>query len=256
MTGYQFGDTDRAAERLAYLADIFAEPSRDFIDWAVHHRPRLAIDLGCGPGHTTRLLAECLDSACILGLDTSEHFIFRAERIATNRTFFRLHDVTRVPFPVGPADLLYCRFLLSHIEDPAALVRSWGGQLQVGGVLLIEEVEDIRTDNKTFAVYLEIVEALLADRSCRLYIGRELDRIEDNAGLRRQESRVHRLPVATHRAATMFHLNIQSWRHQPFVTHNYPAGLIDGIESELASLARHEGDASDIEWGLRQIVFG
>ncbi len=55
---YLFQDTDLAARRLAVLAEVFAPASRAFLLDVVQSRPELALDLGCGPGYTTRLLAE------------------------------------------------------------------------------------------------------------------------------------------------------------------------------------------------------
>ena len=55
---YLFGDSDIAARRLEVLAEVFAEPTRAFFLEAVPKRPRLAVDLGCGPGYTTHLLRD------------------------------------------------------------------------------------------------------------------------------------------------------------------------------------------------------
>src|SRR5207244_4984965 len=55
---YAFGDTELASRRLALVAEVFDGPTRDFIFTEALSRPPLALDLGCGPGHTTRLLAE------------------------------------------------------------------------------------------------------------------------------------------------------------------------------------------------------
>jgi hypothetical protein len=66
---------------------------------------------------------------------------------------------------------------------------------------------------------------------------------------------VGHVPVVTRRAAAMFYLNIQTWKHQPFIQTNYPADLIEDLQRELNTLASRSGDEIEIEWGLRQIVF-
>src|SRR5690242_278432 len=71
---YLFGDTDRAAVRLQVLAEVFAESSRAFLQDVVKMPPRLVLDLGCGPGYTTRLLDETTQCARAVGLEYSEHF--------------------------------------------------------------------------------------------------------------------------------------------------------------------------------------
>ena len=252
---YLFGDTDIAARRLRFLADVYAESTKEFLVDAVADRPRLALDLGCGPGYTTHFLADVLGCEKAAGLDNSEQFISFARTTETDGVSFYLHDITSVPFPVGPSDFLYCRFLLTHLRDPHAVVLAWATQLQPGGLLLMEEVEWIRTENEVFTTYLNVVEAMLEDKSGRLYVGQTLNSLEDTDILKQRTSRVRHLPVTTHKAATMFSMNIQSWKHQPFIQKSYPSSMIDQLEEELKALAGKSGGGSEIEWGLRQLVF-
>ena len=66
---YAFGDTQLARERLDLVADVFAAPSATFLREQVDFRPGLALDLGCGPGRTTRLVADVTGAAKVVGLD-------------------------------------------------------------------------------------------------------------------------------------------------------------------------------------------
>lgn len=252
---YLFGDTEIAGRRLKVLAETFAESTRAFLLEAGAERPRLALDLGCGPGCTTHLLAEALQCDRAVGLDHSERFLSRARKTETPRVSFRLHDVRSVPFPTGPADVLFCRFLLSHMQDPRALVAKWGTQLRPKGLLLMEEVEWIDRTNAAFATYIEIVEAMLAHQSNSLCVGPVLDAIEGIDALLKRTSGVRRFRVANSRAATLFVMNMQTCQHQSFVRANYPAATIAALQQELHALARAGDAGSDIEWGLRQIVF-
>lgn len=142
---YAFGDSDLAARRLQLLGEVFAPSTRAFLQASVSREPSLVVDLGCGPGYTTHFLAETLPCGRAVGLDHSDHFISLAQQTATQRVSFQAHDVTQVPFPTGPADLLYCRFLLTHLRDPEAVVARWTDQLRPGGLLLMEEAESRRT---------------------------------------------------------------------------------------------------------------
>jgi SAM-dependent methyltransferase len=252
---YQFGDTELAAHRLEVLAGVYADSTRAFLRKAVTDSPRLALDLGCGPGFTTHLLAETVRCEQAIGLDSSEHFISLAKNTATKRISFITHDVTSVPFPVEASDLIFCRYLLSHLREPHALVSKWATQLRPRGLLLMEENEWIFTHNEVFALYLNIVDAMLEHQSVELYVGKTLDRLEDNDVIRRKSSEVRRVRVATRRAAAMFYMNIQTWKHQPFIRENYPASVIEDLQKDLEKLAGQSGDEISIEWGLRQIVF-
>lgn len=252
---YLFQDTDLAAARLQVLADVFAVSTRSFLQEAVRTTPSVVVDLGCGPGYTTRLLAETTRCARAIGLDSSERFLALAARSAPERLSFVRHDVTRVPFPTGQSDLIFCRMLLTHLRDPLSVIERWGTQLRPQGHLLLEEVEWIRTDHTVFRLYLEIVAALLEQQANHLYIGSHLDKQQIGNDLRCRLSRVYHLPVSTARAATLFSLNIVSWKNQPFVQKEYTAAVINQLENNLHEQAGTSTNEGEIEWGMRQIVY-
>lgn len=249
---YLFGDSDIAARRLEVLAEVFAEPTRAFLVDAVSGAPGLVVDLGCGPGYTTHLLADVLECDRVAGLDNSEHFVSIAQK--TEKVSFCVHDVTSVPFPVGPSDLVYCRFLLTHLKKPRAVIGKWATQLRPNGLLLMQEVEWIETANNVFATYLSIVEAMLADQSTELYVGRVMDRMGNTDILKRRLSGVRRFRVANRDAATMFVMNMQSWKDGPFVRANYSAELVGKLEQDLHDITKQPDSVMEIEWGLRDIV--
>src|SRR4029450_13566344 len=76
--------------------------------------------------------------------------------------------------PVAPADLLYCRLLLTHLPDPATAVARWATQLRPDGRLLIDEVESIETKHDVLRRYLALVADLVAHEGGELYIGPRL----------------------------------------------------------------------------------
>src|SRR5690348_2613412 len=106
---YQFGDSALAAERLRLLAAAFEPSSRSFLERLRPRASRMIADLGCGPGHTTKLLAAVFPSAHVLGIDSSENFLAIAKREQSGNVEFAPADVTR-PFPGGPFDLIYARY--------------------------------------------------------------------------------------------------------------------------------------------------
>jgi len=253
---YLFGDTDIAASRLKVLGRVFAESSRAFLRETVTAPPRLALDLGCGPGYSTHFLADVLQRDQVAGLDNSEHFISLAQKTKRDRISFHLHDVTTVPFPTDLSDLLYCRFLLTHVREPQALVDNWATQLRLNGLLLIEEAEWIRTEHAVFSAYLAIVEAMFAHQSHTLYAGPVVDGLKDTDALKRRASRIRRVQVSTANAATMFFLNMQAWKTRPFVRANYSQAMIDQLEKDLNALTQKSSRDAEIEWGMRQMAFG
>ncbi|HET6793753.1 MAG TPA: class I SAM-dependent methyltransferase, partial [Acidimicrobiales bacterium] len=168
-----FGDTDHAADRLELLGEVFAPPGRSVLRSLGAGAIGLAVDLGCGPGASTRLIAEELAPEVLVGLDLSEAFLARARRRGPAASWYR-HDVTVVPFPTGPADLLYARLVLAHLPDAEAVMASWLTQLRPGGRLVIEEDDAIATDVATLSAYDDLAASLVAHRGGDLLVGRRL----------------------------------------------------------------------------------
>jgi SAM-dependent methyltransferase len=251
---YVFGDTGDAARRLDLLAEAWAEPSAAFLHEDAPEAPRLAIDLGCGPGHTTRLVASTTGAARTIGLDNSQAFLARARADAPDGVEFLHHDVVDVPFPHRPADLVYSRFVLSHAPRPLDLMPGWMDELAPGGVLALDEVEWIRTDNDAFRRYLELLEALFARRGSTIAAGPIVEGFDGGPHGERRTSavRIHPVPAAV--AAKLFVLNLRTWRAEPHVRDTYSGADLDGLDARLRELARRPGCAT-ITWGMRQATF-
>ena len=250
---YQFGDSDLAAERLRRLAEVFNPSTREFLLPLAAGRPQIVADLGCGPGYTTRLLAEVFPSARVLGIDSSPNFVALARQTPSDRVEYEVADVTQT-LPGGPYDLVYCRYLLTHLPRPTAAIELWSNCLQPGGVIAIEENQWIQTEEPAFAKYLAIVEAMLADSGQRLYVGAELDQVNCWPLLQKQSSELVPIETNARDAARMFELNLPSWRGRPFIQRTYPAAELDDLHAQLERLAADDSDRRSITFGRRRLV--
>ena len=232
------------------MADVFAGPSRAFLQEEVDFRPHIALDLGCGPGRTTQLVADVTGADLVVGLDLSEPFLGAAPR-RQGIAFVRA-DTTRA-FPTRPPDLAYCRLLLAHLPEPEQVIAEWARQLRRGGLLLLDEVEWIATPNPVLARYEEIVTAMVGSRRAQISVGPRIVGLEGD-GWRPRSSTLRRYPVATSDAARMYAMNLTTWRHDPFVAANYDPRTIDDLASGLDELTR-SSTTGEIEWGLRQVAY-
>jgi trans-aconitate 2-methyltransferase len=249
-SSYTFGDTVAAGDRLALVAEVFRPTTAAFLESAASPRPRLTVDLGCGPGHTTRLLAEITGSVRTVGIDQSAAFVARAEADAPPGVTFAVHDVTKPPFPTpAPPDLLFARYVVAHLADPMTTIARWIGALARGGRLLLEEVERIDTTIATFARYLEVVAAMMASRGGDLYIGR---RLSDAAGSVRSDRATIAPPTSV--VATMFRMNLENWRHDRWVVANVQPSELDRLHRALVDLS-HDARTGEIEWQHRRVVY-
>jgi trans-aconitate methyltransferase len=172
---YTFGDSDLAAARLRLLARVFEPSSAQLLDSLGRTDGPSAIDLGCGPGHTTSLLAERTNARHVIGLDQSPRLLAAAAREYTSaRLSFRECDVTAPPLPAPPAALLYARFLLTHLRDPARVLGAWASAVLPGALLVLEETASMTAEHPAFSRYYGLVERMQEHYGQRMYLGRDL----------------------------------------------------------------------------------
>jgi hypothetical protein len=143
---------------------------------------------------------------------------------------------------------------MTHLAEPAEVLAGWASQLAPGGLLLLDEVEEIRTDHPVLRAYLDTVARLLSARGHRLEVGQLLESMTDPGDLRRVDSRTVPLSPRTRLVGEMFGLNLTVWRHDPLVAEVATQALLDEIAAGLDALAAGEEHAA-ITWRLRQLSF-
>ena len=122
-------------------------------------RPGMTVvDLGCGPGFTTGDLARLVgERGRVIGVDASARFVDYVNKQAAAQDMpwmeGRVGDVTRLGKVLqdlvgdgggsGAVDVIYGRWVLCFVDDPAAVVRDSARLLRrgtgVGGVLATQE---------------------------------------------------------------------------------------------------------------------
>jgi SAM-dependent methyltransferase len=253
--GYTFGDGDAASRRLDQVAALFDPPTRAFLGRAAPPPGGTVVDLGCGPGHTTRLLADALEPARLVAVEASPDFVERT-RARVPTADVRRHDVTQLPLPGAPADVVFARLLLAHLPAPDSVARAWRSQLAPGGMLLLDEIDAIVSDIDVLATYEQVVTELVASRGALMAAGPELDGLAAEAagsGALVRDDRVA-YPVDPSAAAAMFGLNLTVWGDDPAVAHHRRSGLLDRLAAGLAELATATNPPGTITWHLRQLA--
>jgi trans-aconitate 2-methyltransferase len=252
---YTFGDSERAARRLELVARVFEAGSAAFLRAHGRRDRELALDLGCGPGHTTELLLRTLAPVRTLGIEASAEFGALAAQRLHGRAGVVIADVRTLPEQLSGADLIYARLLLTHLAQPLAAVAVWRTRLAPTGVVLLEEVEAIETDDPVLADYLALQRAMLAGRGHALEIGPRL-----HAALGAEPGVVSELGIcrpALRDAAAMFALNLPSWRHRPEVAARRSSAQLDALAAALedrAGAGEDDPAGPAITWRMRRLV--
>jgi trans-aconitate 2-methyltransferase len=250
MGRYTYGDSALAAERLGLVARMFEPTTRSFLEAVTERSPAVAVDLGCGPGPTTRLLHRVTGARSTIGLDRSEAFVAEARRDEPAGVSFMVHDVTTVPFPTEPADVVYARLLLAHLADVEGVVRRWSTTLTIGGLLLMDDLEVLDAPEPAFRRYLDDVAiAVVKAQGGDLFVGPRVHRMPDPPGCERIRDEVAASSPPASLTARVFGMNL--------------AVLVERGETEprpdlaaaLEEVASGRRDGRRATWRVRQVAW-
>ena len=248
---YTFGTSESAECRLEEIAKFFNPLASEFIRQYIKPPISSAIDLGCGSGFTTDMLYHVSHCPNEYGFDTSANFLKRASARFKQYTFIE-HDVTQVPFPVQ-AELMYVRFLLSHLKDVVELVNLWITQLLENGKFIIEELEGVDTEVNIFKEYLKINCGLIESQGASLYVGNVLGNSTYNTSVLYNECIT--IPVANYQAATRFYPNtITIWEKEQYVHDRLTKKQRKNISEEILRIKESNDTSKDSTCRMRRLV--
>lgn len=121
--------------------DERTRPAADLLRRVTLDAPRLAFDLGCGPGNSTELIVRRFPEAEVVGLDTSAAMLDSARRRLPG-TRFALADAARW-CPERAPDLVFANAVLQWVPDHAALLPRLFGLVRPGGVLAVQMPDNL-----------------------------------------------------------------------------------------------------------------
>jgi SAM-dependent methyltransferase len=133
-----------AVGRLNVLHGIYSPAGREVLLEAGLTEGMKVADFGCGPGTMTRMLASLVGPlGSVTGIDLHGAQLEQARQLCatdglTNTTFVPV-DACATGLPGNQFDLVYCRFLLLHLTDPASCLREMHRVLKSGGILVAED---------------------------------------------------------------------------------------------------------------------
>lgn len=250
---YTFGDNEQAGLRLRRLAEIYEKETRELLERGGINAPRVAADLGCGPGWSTQLIRDVLNPGKTVGLDASERYIWEARKQHPELEF-EVHDIARAPFPVQTPNVLFCRFVLTHLSAVAEALRSWASVAAPGALLFVHETESMETENASLRRYYEMVAQLQRHYGQKLEVGSILEACFENSGWRLKENRRLLLEKPADQMAGLHLANLRTWRHDPYASEVFDPNEVDRLEASLEQIALGIGNCGVVENGARQII--
>jgi SAM-dependent methyltransferase len=145
MCNYIIRGGQAGKARLNVLARAL-EPTTDVLFRRAGLRPGMrCLDLGCGGGDVAMQLARFVGPrGAVVGMDMDRVKLELARQDAADARLstisFREGDVTRLDVH-GAFDLVYARFLLTHMRDPQELVERMLRAARPGGLIVIEDID-------------------------------------------------------------------------------------------------------------------
>ena len=210
MSEYVLARGDAGAQRLAALNEAMWPSSEALLVRAGLGPGKTFLDVGCGAGALTANVAAL--GVETLGIDADPAFIARALENHPGLAF-ECRNVADLPGLGRRFDIVYARYLLSHLADPQAALAAMRAVARPGGSVVIEDIDfDLHVAQPrppAFDRYLELYRAVVLRRGGNPILGRHLFTMAQDAGLTAVEVRVQ-VTMPKHPIATLTLAGIQN----------------------------------------------
>lgn len=140
-----------SAQQYVAFEDERTRPVRDLLAALPPLSAQRAIDLGCGPGNSTEVLAARFPDAAVIGLDSSPDMI-AAARTRLPSTQFVLEGIEQWVYepigegggrPAAPFDVILANAVLHWLPSHAKLFPALIGRLAAGGALAVQMPDNL-----------------------------------------------------------------------------------------------------------------
>ncbi len=130
-----------SASQYTTFEDERTRPVRDLLAAVPPIAAKRAVDIGCGPGNSTELLAARFPDAEVTGLDSSADMIAAAQKRLPQSNFDQV-DISTWSDP-GPFDVILANAVLQWLPDHQRLFPSLTSRLTSGGCLAVQMPDNL-----------------------------------------------------------------------------------------------------------------
>ncbi|MBX7168324.1 MAG: methyltransferase domain-containing protein [Pirellulales bacterium] len=125
-------------KRYLQFGDYRTRPAADLLARIPLDAPPRVVDLGCGPGNSTRLLVERWPQAQVTGVDASAEMLTSARSADDLRGVCWIESTAEAWTPDAPPDVIFSNAMLQYVADHARFFPKLLAALAPGGVLAIQ----------------------------------------------------------------------------------------------------------------------
>jgi ubiquinone/menaquinone biosynthesis C-methylase UbiE len=136
-----------AASRLHLLHQLFGPVSRQMLLAAGISPGKHVLDLGCGIGDVTCWMAsQVAPNGSVTGIDLSAEQLAEARHEAAALGVEDLitllqRNASETGLPPESFDIVFCRFLLCHLNDPLGALKEMHQVLKPGGAIVCQDID-------------------------------------------------------------------------------------------------------------------
>jgi 2-polyprenyl-3-methyl-5-hydroxy-6-metoxy-1,4-benzoquinol methylase len=190
-TTYAIRGGEEGARRLDLLAQTLGPTTEAFLASAGIASGMTCLDMGCGAGHVSRHLATLVGpTGRVVGVDFDPVKLAtartEAERAGLRNVEYRAADASAWSDP-GRFDLVYGRFIVSHLAGRPAFIARLCQALRPSGTLLLEDIDFsgcfCYPANAAYSRYCELYVQVIARRGGDANVGAKLYGLCLDAGL-------------------------------------------------------------------------
>jgi SAM-dependent methyltransferase len=180
-------------ERLRLIGRLMRPMTLPLLERAGVRAGMRCLDAGCGGGDVSLELARAVGpDGRVLGIDLDAVKLeaARADAAAAglSNVAFEAADIVAGALPQPGFDLVYARFLLTHLREPGQALRRLVDLLESGGLLVVEDIDYrghfIHPPSAAFDAYVELYRRTAQARGADPDIGPRLPSLLEAAGIR------------------------------------------------------------------------
>ncbi len=141
-SSYQFENLENRDVESKFLAERAQLRLEGFTDLLSRHGLKnhgQALEVGCGHGIRTTLLANHFPKVKVIGIDRSAELLAHTKE--QEGLHFQKADLYELPFEDETFDFIYARLVFMHLEKPIRALESLQRVLKPGGRILIEDAD-------------------------------------------------------------------------------------------------------------------
>lgn len=187
-SSYAIAQGDQGASRLEFLTRLTWPDTYHFLK-KLPLEGKHCLEPGCGAGAVSAHLLELLgDNGRLTAFDIDPASVTIARKnIPDPRVEFKVRDLsTDHTAPDEQYDIIFCRFILEHIHNPAETIEKLKEWLKPGGMLIAEDIDAggffCHPDSEYFQQFRELLQECIRVRGGDPQLGFKLPVLFKSAG--------------------------------------------------------------------------